>query len=176
MPLSNNVKNYKKTFKKLGLVLLTNLNVLETDNLAIQCSCTKIYCCTWQEHKLGFTCPFCKRVNKPSISLGERFILNFLTRKEITFIHQWKIPNSRYRFDFAIMDTNENIKCFLEFHGDQHYKPVELFGGSKAYEKQVLRDKEKSEWAIKNNIPIVVFNKEDQRNKLRFEYRLKLVC
>jgi len=31
-------------------------------------------------------------------------------------------------------------KTFIEFNGEQHYKPCERFGGKKSYERQKKRD------------------------------------
>jgi len=36
-------------------------------------------------------------------------------------------------FDFVIFDNQNNIKKCIEYNGEQHYKPVELFGGEKAF-------------------------------------------
>lgn len=49
--------------------------------------------------------------------------------------------------DVALIDK----KIAFEFQGQQHFKPVELWGGEKAFKKNVQRDKDKRELCRKNN-------------------------
>ena len=59
------------------------------------------------------------------------------------------------RFDFAILNDDDSVKCLIECQGEQHYKPVEQFGGKVQYEIQVKNDSIKREYASKNNIPLI---------------------
>lgn len=59
------------------------------------------------------------------------------------------------RFDFAIYDIDGNIKCLLECQGEQHYKPVEEFGGAYRFNAQVENDELKREYAKKHNIYLI---------------------
>ena len=51
-------------------------------------------------------------------------------------------------FDFYLPEYN----ICIEYQGQQHYYPVEIFGGKNAFESQVLRDNIKREYCQKNNI------------------------
>ena len=59
------------------------------------------------------------------------------------------------RFDFAILDSNNNIKYLLECQGEQHYKPVEKFGGVDGYEALLQNDELKRTYAKKHKIPLI---------------------
>jgi len=46
-------------------------------------------------------------------------------------------------------------KIALEYQGKQHFEPVEYFGGEKAYEKQLKRDRRKKMLCTKNGITLI---------------------
>ena len=75
-------------------------------------------------------CPRCIQ------SYGELLISNLLKDNGIKFIPEYKIKGYRYRFDFYLPD----LKIFIEFHGKQHYVPVDRFGGKESFEKTKIRD------------------------------------
>lgn len=54
-------------------------------------------------------------------------------------------------FDFYLPDYN----TLIEFDGEQHYKPVSNFGGEEKFKVQVLHDKIKNEYCLKNNIHLI---------------------
>ncbi|MGH0686015.1 hypothetical protein [Bacillus mycoides] len=58
------------------------------------------------------------------------------------------------RYDFAVLDSDNSIKCLIECQGEQHYKPVAEFGGVSQYESQVKNDELKRVYAKKHNIPL----------------------
>lgn len=43
----------------------------------------------------------------------------------------------------------------IEFDGEQHFKPVEQWGGEDVYQKQRIIDREKTEWCEKHRIPFL---------------------
>ena len=53
-------------------------------------------------------------------------------------------------FDFYLPEYN---MC-IEYQGQQHYYPVEIFGGKKTFEKQQKHDNIKKEYCQKNNITL----------------------
>lgn len=72
------------------------------------------------------------------------------------FIPQAKFKDCRsiriLPFDFYLPKYN----LCIEFHGGQHYFPVEFFGGEKAFKEQKKRDKIKVKYCRDNNIPLLV--------------------
>ena len=67
----------------------------------------------------------------------------------------WRGP-LRYDFYFEITDINGKIhKCAIEYHGEQHDHPVEIFGGVEGYLRTVSRDFEKARFSLLNSINIL---------------------
>lgn len=106
----------------------------------------------------GIRCPHCNE------SKGEKRIRNFLVRSNILFTPQYKFEDLYYKskahplkFDFAIFTNNEvsHQPCLIEYDGKQHYEPIEIFGGEKAFKDNQRRDKAKNKYCLNNNIPIL---------------------
>ena len=90
-----------------------------------------------------------------SESSGEIKIRQILEKYNINFQKQYRIKNENNEimiFDFVIFDKNNNILKCIEYNGEQHYKPVEIFGGEEAFEKQKIRDARKTEYCYTHNI------------------------
>lgn len=86
----------------------------------------------------GQGCPQCNKYSK-----GEERIERYLKENDIKFIAQKEFPNESLfiknkiiRVDFYLPDYN----TIIEFNGEQHYKPIKLFGGQKKFEQQQERD------------------------------------
>ena len=59
------------------------------------------------------------------------------------------------KFDFALLDDNDEVFCLIEYDGLQHDKPIDFFGGKKAYENTILRDNIKNQYCADNNITLL---------------------
>lgn len=91
-------------------------------------------------------------------SSGEIKIRKILEQTNYNWQKQYRIKNNNNEvmiFDFVIFDNQNNIKKCIEYNGEQHYKPIELFGGEKAFQKQKERDERKRKWCKKNNIELL---------------------
>ena len=65
--------------------------------------------------------------------------------------------------DFYIF-YNKN-KYVIEYNGRQHYEPVDVFGGQKAFEEQLLRDSNLRKYCKENNwklLEIPFYNSEEE--------------
>lgn len=99
-----------------------------------------------RNHIRGDGCPKCKE------SHGERKIRNWLESKNIEYIYQKKFEDlGRLSYDFFIPSKN----LLIEFQGEQHYKPIETFGGIEKFKKQRENDYKKKEYAKKNKIMLL---------------------
>lgn len=56
------------------------------------------------------------------------------------------------RYDFGIYDKDGNIKCLIECQGEQHFKPVDEFGGEPQFEVQQKNDELKRSYAKEHGI------------------------
>ena len=57
-------------------------------------------------------------------------------------------------YDFAVYSAGE-LKCLIECQGQQHYKPVKLFGGEEQFARQQIHDVLKKNYADKIGVPLI---------------------
>lgn len=92
-----------------------------------------------------------------SKSLGEQFIKEILEEQNVKYIPQYSFENccnkKKLRFDFALF-KNKHLFHLLEFDGEQHYQPIDYFGGEKQFEIQHNRDMIKEQYCQQHNIPL----------------------
>lgn len=105
---------------------------------------------TPNNHLKGKGCPICKA------SKGEKLIAFILDKYNIKHIAQYRIPgnNFRFRYDFYLPELN----ILIEFHGIQHYKVKEFFGGLEALKETQFRDACKRSLAYEYRIKLLEFN------------------
>lgn len=68
-------------------------------------------------------------------------------------VKQHKSPRWLGKQHFDIYMPNVNIA--IEYQGEQHSKPVDIFGGLESYKNQLVRDKKKQDLAIKNKCNLI---------------------
>lgn len=105
-------------------------------------------------------------------STGEQKIQQLLIKFHIEFKTQytpkdWRLSSGNKPFyDIAIF-YNEQLKCLIEYHGAQHRKPVDFFGGIKEFENIQRRDREKEKLCFDNNISLyTIWYNEDIKQSL----------
>lgn len=104
----------------------------------------------WQtphSHLQGKGCGEC------NISKGENKIMKFLKKNKVKFIYDkacLKFLNN-LRPDFYLPEYN----TIIEYDGEQHFRPVDVFGGEEEYKKVLERDNEKERLCIENDIRLV---------------------
>lgn len=106
---------------------------------------------TPHNHLQGQGCPKCKLQPK-----GERIIEKYLNTKNIKYLYQYEIPyldnlKGVTKIDFYIPQYN----LFIEYNGEQHYKPIKYFGGQLKFEKQLQRDEYVRQYCKDNNIRLI---------------------
>ena len=105
----------------------------------------------------GTSCPRCNE------SKGEKFLSKVLKSNNIPFTPQFNLvknPKTNYwlRSDFAILNKENKPILILEYDGEQHFKPVEIFGGEKSLKSTQYRDSVKDKYCKENNIPFCRFS------------------
>jgi len=102
-----------------------------------------------ENNKTRNGCPKC------SLSKGERKIMAYLDKMDIEYISEFRINGCKNQitlpFDFYLPKYN---MC-IEYDGEQHFRPIEYFGGIKTFEKQIERDKIKNDYYLDNNIKLI---------------------
>lgn len=122
----------------------------KTKILFFHSKCTNSFLMTPHNFLAGQRCPKC------NISKGEAKIRRFL--KGISFKEQFRIKECRLKrplpFDFCVME-NQQLKCLIEYDGEQHFTPRSKFGGEKALKETQKRDAIKNQYCKDNNIPLI---------------------
>lgn len=90
---------------------------------------------------------------EPTCSSGEELIKQYLKSKNIKFNWQHYIRDIKRRYDFSIEKNNKLI--FIEFDGEQHFRPVNHWKGRKGYIERRKADIEKNEYCKYNEIPLL---------------------
>lgn len=86
------------------------------------------------------------------LSIGAHNILLLLKEANIDFILEYAFTDlNKYHYDFAILKDGK-VDRLIEFDGEQHFKEVAFFDGLATIQR---RDKEKNEYALSRNIPLV---------------------
>ena len=94
-------------------------------------------------------CPKCKS------SKGELLIGEILNSLKIPYITQYKIKINNGNVFIDYMISFKNTQYFIEYNGEQHYIPIEHFGGAIKFEKQKKRDQNVREYCQNNNIVLL---------------------
>ena len=114
----------------------------------------------------GHGCPKCK------LSKGETKIAQILDELEIKYYTQYRFKNteiSNMPFDFYVLYKNKEY-C-IEFQGEQHFKPIDHFGGEEKFIIQKERDIKKKNFCNKRNIILIeipYYSIDDIENILKF--------
>ena len=103
-------------------------------------------------------CPLCKS------SKGENKVRQYLQSHNIQFEEQKKFNNCKYKkllpFDFYI----PNINTCIEYDGQQHFGPVDCFGGDEGFNLVQKRDNIKTQFCANNNIKLLRISYQDFDN------------
>lgn len=96
----------------------------------------------------GQGCPICSGSNL------EVIVNNILLQSNLDFNKQVYINynNKRMFVDFVI--NINGTKYFIEVNGQQHYKPISLWGGTEKFKNQQLRDNLLQQYCNENHIQL----------------------
>lgn len=101
------------------------------------------------DHLSGYGCPSCCE------SKGEQLIVKWLVQHNIAYKQQHTFSDCKYRtqlrFDFWLPKHN----ICIEYDGQQHFEPIKVWGGKKAFEIGQRRDKIKNQYCKQNKISLL---------------------
>ena len=103
----------------------------------------------------GHGCPDCCDKSK-----GEEIIAEYLSGAGFTFKREVTFDGLKrqrsLRYDFAVLDkTTLEPTALIEFDGEQHFRPVEYFGGVETWESLKKSDEMKNQYARRNGIKLI---------------------
>lgn len=84
--------------------------------------------------EFGKGCPKCNK----KISKGEQKIITWLEKNNIIFQSQYPIDIEGHHLLIDFYLPNQNL--WIEYNGEQHYNPINFFGGEEKFQKQVYLD------------------------------------
>lgn len=99
------------------------------------------------------------------MSYREVVIENYLKQHGVKYQKQYTFCDLRgkkypLRFDFAILNSDETVKCLVEYQGEAHYSNIFKIP-DEDYRAALNRDVMKRRYCKKHHIPLVEINKED---------------
>lgn len=123
--------------------------------------CGNVWSTTPDSFLRGHGCPICKESN------GEKAVAKYLTAHNIGFVRQKKFEGCRIKhmlpFDFYLPKLN----LCIEYDGEQHFHPIEYFGGAKKFEYTHYRDLFKNKFCKDHQIRLIrIKYTEDVNNVL----------
>ena len=108
-------------------------------------------------------------------SFKESDISFLLTNQKINFTREYTFSDLKdkgnLRFDFAILNNNNQLLGLIEYNGEQHYLTYEK--GRYTFEKIKLiqkHDKVKQEYCTKHNIPLLILNKDNYNEQFILQW------
>lgn len=128
-------------------------------------TCGKQFEQTPHSHRKGQGCPHC--LYKRQRETGEILLSMFdrVARQASMKINAGKKP---FCFDYQVQDN----KTFVEYHGEQHYKPIKYMGGLKKFNLTQKRDRIKADWCkrVGWNLIVVPYWIDDIKSFLEQEF------
>lgn len=168
--IGDSLKKSQEDFEKEMLDISPNISVIGKyigcqNPIRVMCKkCGNIWDVTPQSLIIAKSgCPSC------SNSKGENKIMNVLDSLGVEYKFQKKfsdligVGGGMLSYDFFLPD----LKTLIEYQGQQHYRPVEIFGGEEQFKLQQYHDSLKSKYALENGytlieIPYTKFNNIEQ--------------
>ncbi|UPI12838.1 hypothetical protein [Bacillus phage SBSphiJ5] len=139
-----------------GFVYLSGEYKTNKSKICVKCPKGHTYLTTYDSFSVGKRCPKC------NVSKGEKLVGEILDQLledvEVTTEHRVEIDGVTYRYDFCI---HSDPTLYIEFDGQQHFKPVEAFGGVSGFEKQKVHDDIKNRYAGENLLRIPYYYNTD---------------
>lgn len=102
----------------------------------------------------------CPRCNDSKMEISMAKVLESLQTSGIvqSFDRQWRMRGTRFRADFRVTFTDDNIIIVIETDGVQHFEP-RSFGSSQSPLEMLERvkewDRQKKEWCLHNKIHLL---------------------
>lgn len=148
----------KSFIESNGCTLLSEIYKSSEEIIDIKCKCNNVYKTTFNSFK-NYNQIRCARCTR-KMSKGEILIEDFLKNNNFEYIKQYKFEDLKadngkhyLKFDFAIIKDDELIQL-IEFDGKQHEKPIDFYGGNKAFEVLKSNDRKKDEYCSNKGIKL----------------------
>lgn len=145
----------KKMFSAEGYKVISDKYINNKSKLLVECPSGHQYKVTSANFITGYRCPKCTE------STGEKAIRLYLEKYNIPHEQEYGFENlrgklnSKFLFDFAVLNPDNSIKLLIEYDGEQHFIPKDFFGGEQGLIKTQKRDNIKNNYCEENKIPLL---------------------
>lgn len=148
----------KDFIESKGYKLISENVKSATSKILIKCPLGHEYETCWNKFYGDRRCPYCAN------SKGEESISETLNKLNIKFYRQYKFEDCKnvlpLPFDFYLPSCNTCI----EYDGEQHFSPVDIFGGEEGFKSLKKRDGIKTKYCEDNNIKLIRISYWDFKN------------
>lgn len=139
-------------------------------------TCGRTFGMRFSNFQRGSRCPHCAKKSRDSnISF---FIKRILEQLNFDFEEEKKFEGCRNPFTKAKLPFDiyiRDLNTLIEIDGEQHFVPVEHFGGEKSHRDTLYRDAQKNKFCLKNNITLIRLGLWDVERNCKKNYeQLKL--
>lgn len=134
------------------------------DKVKIICPVHGIFKQIAYDHRKGKGCTYCGE-SEGSLQTWKHLETIEIIGGRKGYKREKKYPDLKYvdhlRFDFYLKKFN----ALIEYNGEQHYLPVECWGGKDALLKRQLCDELKAQYCKDNNIPLLIIKYDENIQK-----------
>lgn len=144
----------KNLLNKFNYKLLSEYKSANS-KITVECNFGHNYETTYAKFSVGKRCPKC------NISTGHNRICTYLDKHSIEYEIEYRLKDcNNYRFDVFI----PNLNMAIEYDGQQHFEPVDCFGGEEGFRKNLQRDLIKNKYCKDNNIYLLRISYKEYNN------------
>lgn len=134
-------------------------------------TCGEITEITYKNFSLGKRCRYCS--NKTNTSKASQLLMRLLKQVSIDFEYEKTFDDCinpmtgcKLPFDFYI----DKLKTVIEIDGEQHFLPVEHWGGQKKLNETQYRDYIKDKYCLENNLRLIRIPLVNIENLIKYNY------
>lgn len=66
-----------------------------------------------------------------------------------------------------------SLRVGIEYQGEQHYRPIDFFGGEQAYKEVVIRDRRKADLCRSNGVTLIYWRYDEPISKAKLTQKIK---
>src|SRR5271157_6587895 len=146
--MTKSIKEIKKFAKKFDIKIIDYKDYTNQQSklVAKYKKCDFVWDTSWKNIQKMCICPNCYG------SYGHRCLLKVaeilfpaadIFRDYSKYVWLKTTKTGRYRIDIVIMNKNKGWTLAIEYDGEQHFKPVKLYGGVAGFKRTQERDADK---------------------------------
>lgn len=152
------IEEVKRILEENGCELMSTVYINMKSPIIIKCECGELFSTildTFKRENGKKKCDSC--VNRQSALSS--IVENFLKDNNIFYRKEYRIDDCRninpLPFDYAVLNHKSELRGLIEVDGQQHFKPVPIFGGEEKFLEQQKRDKIKNDYCKENKINLL---------------------